>query len=82
MMDTLVLMVTIWPNLEKGWMVVMVSGMAATMVVSALDVIETPMCDTATRVRHLRVRDSSCKKEDRWSNYGPNISMAMHNKGS
>ncbi len=51
-MDMDVLIVTIWPNFEKGWMRVCVSGMAATMVVRALLAIETPMCDTATRLRH------------------------------
>ena len=50
----LVLMVTICPNLEKGWMTVMHNGMAATMVVMALDAIDTPIWLTAARERHLR----------------------------
>ena len=54
-MDTEELMSTMSPNLAKGWMVVCVSGMAATMVVKALEMMEAPMCWIDEMVRHLRI---------------------------
>lgn len=60
-MEMLVLMVTICPNLEKGWMTVWVRGMAATIVVRALLVMLTPMWLTAARVRQRRNSPSFCK---------------------
>ena len=61
-MDTLVLMVTIWPNFENGCITVLVKGIAATIVVRALLVMLTPMWLMAARVRHCRSLPASCNK--------------------
>ncbi len=52
-MDMDVLIVTICPNLENGRIVVCVRGMAATIVVSALLAMDTPMWLSATSVLHF-----------------------------
>ena len=61
-MDTEELMSTMSPNLANGWMVVCVRGMAATMVVTALEMMEAPMCWIDEMVRHLRISWLVCKR--------------------
>ena len=60
-MDTDELISTMSPKRAKGWMVVWVRGMAATMVVRALEMMEAPMCCTDADVRHLRISLLVCK---------------------